>query len=43
MESLNKKECDKDSLSKKGNFIIEEIKIHITHLFQWLKLFLKVH
>ena len=28
-------------LRKKGNIILEEIEIHITHLFHWLKTFLK--
>ena len=32
MESLSKKEWDKDSLTKKGSFVLEEIKIHIIPL-----------
>tara|TARA_Y100000589_G_C26682745_1_gene438540 strand:- start:44 stop:217 length:174 start_codon:yes stop_codon:yes gene_type:complete len=40
MEKLSQKEWDKDSLTKKVEFILEENKIHITHLFQWLEKFL---
>ncbi len=41
MESLNKKEWDRDSLTKEGKFILREIKDHITHIFDWLKISLK--
>ena len=41
MESLNKKEWDKDSLNKEGKFILNEIKEHLTHIFYWLKTSLK--
>ena len=37
LESLNKKEWDRDSLTKEGKFILVEIKDHITHIFYWLK------
>tara|TARA_Y100000589_G_scaffold292017_1_gene295890 strand:- start:84 stop:392 length:309 start_codon:yes stop_codon:yes gene_type:complete len=37
MESFNKKEWDRDSLSKEGRFLLNEIKDHITHIFHWLK------
>ena len=37
MESLNKKEWNKDSLTKEGKFILKEIKEHLTHIFYWLK------
>ena len=30
-----------ERLMNKENFILEEIEIHITHLFHWLKTFLK--
>ena len=43
METLSNKKWDKDSLTKKENFTLGEIKIHITHLFHWLKFFKKVH
>ena len=33
IENLSKKECDEDSLMKKGIFILKVIKIQITHLF----------
>tara|TARA_Y100000589_G_scaffold59000_1_gene49504 strand:- start:224 stop:328 length:105 start_codon:yes stop_codon:yes gene_type:complete len=33
MEYLSKKEWDKDSLTIKEDFTLEEIKIHITQLF----------
>jgi len=33
MEYLSKKEWDKDSLTIKEYFTLEEIKIHITQLF----------
>ena len=41
MESLSKKEWDRDSLTKEGKFILKEIKGHIIHIFQWLKFSLK--
>jgi len=41
MESLSKKEWDRDSLTKEGKFILKEIKSHIIHIFQWLKFSLK--
>ena len=41
MESLSKKEWDRDSLTKEGKFILKEIKDHITHIFHWLKTYLK--
>ncbi len=41
MESLSKKEWDRDSLTKEGKFILKEIKGHIIHIFQWLKSSLK--
>ena len=37
MESLNKKEWNRDSLTKEGKLILKEIKDHITHIFYWLK------
>tara|TARA_Y100000589_G_scaffold4478_1_gene3971 strand:+ start:344 stop:664 length:321 start_codon:yes stop_codon:yes gene_type:complete len=37
MESLNKKEWNKDSLTREGKFILKEIKEHLTHIFYWLK------
>ena len=40
MEKLSQKEWDKDSLTKKVEFILEENKIHSIHLFQWLEKFL---
>ena len=39
--SLSKKEWDIDWLTKKENLILEEIKIRLTHLFHWLKIFFK--
>ena len=41
MESLSKKEWDRDSLTKEGKFILKEIKGHINHILQWLKSSLK--
>jgi len=41
MESLSKKEWDRDSLTKEGKFILKEIKGHIIHILQWLKSSLK--
>ena len=41
MESLSKKELDRDSLTKEGKFILKEIKGHIIHILQWLKSSLK--
>ena len=41
MKSLIKKELDKVSLTKKGVFLLEENKIDITFLFDWLKNFFK--
>ena len=41
MESLSKKEWDRDSLTKEGNFILKEIKGHMIHILQWLKSSLK--
>ena len=41
MESLSKKEWDRDSLTKEGRFILKEIKGHIIHILQWLKSSLK--
>ena len=41
MESLSKKNWDRDLLTKEGKFILKEIKNHITHIFQWLKTSLK--
>tara|TARA_B100000575_G_scaffold145826_1_gene116394 strand:- start:462 stop:602 length:141 start_codon:yes stop_codon:yes gene_type:complete len=38
MQSLSKKEWDKDSLTKEGKFILKEIKDHITHILEWLKI-----
>ena len=43
VENLSKIECDEDSLTKKRIFILEVIKIQITHLFIGLKTFFKVH
>ena len=37
MESLSKKEWDRDLLTKEGKFILKEIKDHIIHIFHWLK------
>ena len=37
IESLNKKEWYRDSLTKVGKFILKEIKDYITQIFQWLK------
>ena len=37
MESLTKKEWDRDLLNKEGKFVLKEIKNHITHIFDWLK------
>ena len=39
MKSLSKEEWDKESLTKKGKFILEEIEIHITHFFHLFKNF----
>ena len=41
MESLRKKEWDRDSLTEEGKFILKEIKEHLTHIFFWLKTSLK--
>ena len=41
MESFNKKEWDRDSLTKEAIFILKEIKEHITHIFQWIKTSIK--
>ena len=41
MESLSKKEWNRDSLTKEGKFILKEIKGHIIHILQWLKSSLK--
>ena len=41
MESLSKKEWDRDSLTKEGKLILKEIKGHIIHILQWLKSSLK--
>ena len=41
MESLSKKKWDRDSLTKEGKFILKEIRNHITHIFHWLKTYLK--
>tara|TARA_B100000963_G_scaffold217019_1_gene189215 strand:+ start:510 stop:650 length:141 start_codon:yes stop_codon:yes gene_type:complete len=41
MESLSKKEWNKNSLIKEEDFILEEIKIDLFHLFHWLKIFFK--
>ena len=41
MESLSKKKWDRDSLTKEGKFILKESINHITHIFQWLKTYLK--
>ena len=40
MLSFSKKK-NKDSLTKKEDFILSEIKIQKTHLFHWLKKFSK--
>ena len=40
-ESVIEKEWDRDSLNKEGKFILKEIKVHITHIFHWLKTSLK--
>ena len=40
-ESLNKKEWDRDSLTKEGKHILKGIKDHIIHIFFWLKTSLK--
>ena len=37
LETLSKKEWDRDSLTKEGKFILKEIKAHMTHIFYWLK------
>ena len=37
METLQKKEWDRDSLTKEGKFILVEIRDHINHIFYWLK------
>ena len=42
-ENFNKREWDKDSLTKEGKFILKEIKNHITHIFHWLRNSLKVN
>ncbi len=36
-ETSQKKEWDRDSLTKEGKFILVEIKDHINHIFYWLK------
>ncbi len=41
MESLNKKEWDRDLLTKEGKFILKEIKDHLTHIIHWLRSSLK--
>ena len=41
MKSLNKKEWDKDSLTKEGRLILKEFREHISHVFHWLKNSLK--
>ena len=41
MESLNKKEWNRNSLSKEGRFILKEIKDHSSHIIFWLKTSLK--
>ena len=41
MESLRKKEWDRDSLTEEGKMILKEIKEHLTHIFFWLKTSLK--
>ena len=41
MDSLNKKEWDRDSLTKEGKFLLKGIKEHTTHIFHWLKTSLK--
>ena len=41
MESLSKKEWDRDSLTKEGKFIVKEIINHLTHISYWLKTSLK--
>ena len=41
MESVSIKEWDRDSLNEEGKFILKEIKVHITHIFHWLKTSLK--
>ncbi len=43
MVSSSKKEYYEDSITRKGNFILVEIKNHITNLFQRLKTFLEVN
>ncbi len=37
MESLSKKKWYRDSLTKEGRFILNEIRNHITHIFHCLK------
>tara|TARA_Y100001978_G_scaffold94249_1_gene84385 strand:- start:467 stop:787 length:321 start_codon:yes stop_codon:yes gene_type:complete len=41
MGSFSKKEWDRDSLTKEGKFILNEIKGHINHIYYWLKTSLK--
>ena len=40
-DSFNKKEWDRDSLTKEGKFLLKEIKSHFIHIFYWLKTSLK--
>ena len=41
IQSFSKKECDKDSLTNEGKFILKKIKEYITHILQWMKTSLK--
>ena len=41
LELLNKKEWDRDLLTKEGKFILKQIKDNLTHIFHWLKTSMK--
>ncbi len=41
MESLSTKKWDRDSLNKEAKFILKEVRNQITHIFHWLKTYLK--
>ena len=40
IETLQKKELNRDSLINEGKFILIEIKDHITNVFYWLRTYL---
>ena len=37
MESIRKKEWDRESLTKEGKYILKRIKDHLTHISYWLR------